>query len=206
MKCEADNCENRLYTSNKTGYCSKHHNQAPSVKIKKKLWELANKKVLPPIYRECVRCKTVFVAKVHNQIRCSSVCHRRDAKIRYGNKRRGCELPSLIDCGICGDSFKPFSIATRYCSKPCKSKAKDQRRAFRWKIKRQKIYDRDGGICQLCGGWVDSNLPYPHRKAFTIDHIIPVSAGGTDEETNLQTAHMDCNSGKGVKQWMSLSS
>jgi 5-methylcytosine-specific restriction endonuclease McrA len=33
--------------------------------------------------------------------------------------------------------------------------------------------------------------------AATIDHIVPVSRGGSDDPSNLQTAHMVCNSAKG---------
>lgn len=54
------------------------------------------------------------------------------------------------------------------------------------------IYERDGGICQLCGEPVD-------RSVATIDHIIPFARGGTHEPANVQLAHGPCNSRKGSK-------
>lgn len=54
---------------------------------------------------------------------------------------------------------------------------------------RFEILKRDGFACQYCG-----------RKApdvkLHVDHIVPVSAGGTDDEGNLATACQDCNLGK----------
>lgn len=49
--------------------------------------------------------------------------------------------------------------------------------------KRQRIFDRDGNKCVQCS-----------RSLFlTIDHIIPVSYGGSDADDNLQTLCSDCN-------------
>lgn len=52
------------------------------------------------------------------------------------------------------------------------------------------ILKRDLFTCRYCG-----------RKApgvaISVDHIIPVSLGGTSTESNLATSCMDCNMGKG---------
>jgi 5-methylcytosine-specific restriction endonuclease McrA len=37
----------------------------------------------------------------------------------------------------------------------------------------------------------------PHPMAPTIDHIVPLSKGGTHEPINCRTAHFLCNSTKG---------
>jgi len=38
----------------------------------------------------------------------------------------------------------------------------------------------------------------PHPKAPTIDHIVPLSAGGDDTKANVQLAHFSCNTRKNV--------
>lgn len=53
--------------------------------------------------------------------------------------------------------------------------------------KRNRIYQRDGHRCQCCGS-VDK---------LTVDHIIPVSRGGDNKDTNLQVLCTDCNQWKG---------
>lgn len=55
-------------------------------------------------------------------------------------------------------------------------------------------------ICQVCGKRVDdSDISNGHiRRMYpTVDHIIPLSKGGTHTWDNVQLAHMCCNSGKG---------
>lgn len=37
----------------------------------------------------------------------------------------------------------------------------------------------------------------PHPKAPTIDHLLPVSAGGDDVRANVRLAHFICNSRRG---------
>ena len=54
---------------------------------------------------------------------------------------------------------------------------------------RTKIFDRDGRVCVYCGSC--ENL--------SVDHILPKSLGGGDEEENLVTSCSRCNSMKGAK-------
>jgi len=57
---------------------------------------------------------------------------------------------------------------------------------------RYKILKRDRNTCQSCG----ARAPDVELE---VDHKIPVSKGGTDDESNLITKCKDCNRGKGDK-------
>ena len=48
-----------------------------------------------------------------------------------------------------------------------------------WQRLRRQVLDRDRRICQLCGG----------PEADTVDHVVPVSQGGTDDLSNLRAVH-----------------
>lgn len=52
-----------------------------------------------------------------------------------------------------------------------------------------RIMVRDGGKCVKCSATED----------LTIDHIVPVSKGGSDEDDNLRTLCRSCNSTKGAR-------
>jgi 5-methylcytosine-specific restriction endonuclease McrA len=63
------------------------------------------------------------------------------------------------------------------------------------RVYRSRIYERDGWICQLCHKKVDKNLKWPHPMSASLDHIIPaVDDASTHEPTNVQLAHLRCNS------------
>lgn len=55
---------------------------------------------------------------------------------------------------------------------------------------RVRVFDRDNYTCQMCGATVEDGAK------LHIDHIIPVSKGGTNELDNLQTLCFECNLGK----------
>lgn len=61
------------------------------------------------------------------------------------------------------------------------------------------VYERDGWRCGLCGGRVPKSKRYPHPKSASLDHIVPVSLGGTHTLANVQLAHWECNRLKGVR-------
>ena len=59
------------------------------------------------------------------------------------------------------------------------------------------IYQRDVWMCGLCYVAVDNELAYPHPMSASLDHIQPLSKGGTHTWANLQLAHLTCNVSKG---------
>lgn len=71
---------------------------------------------------------------------------------------------------------------------------KEQRALMTSKLRRH-IKERDNYTCCNCGNsiYAEPNL------LLEIDHIIPVSKGGTTQESNLQTLCWKCNRNKGAK-------
>lgn len=66
---------------------------------------------------------------------------------------------------------------------------KPKGREKRWN--RTALIKRDGMMCQLCQEPIDS------MDDVTIDHITPVSLGGTDRLDNMRLAHGFCNVERG---------
>jgi 5-methylcytosine-specific restriction endonuclease McrA len=54
------------------------------------------------------------------------------------------------------------------------------------RILEQAVFDRDGGLCQLCHKPVI-------RSVMSIDHIIPIACGGSHTFQNVQLTHRLCN-------------
>ncbi|MBF6368413.1 HNH endonuclease [Nocardia puris] len=55
------------------------------------------------------------------------------------------------------------------------------------------MFERDRWKCHLCKRKVRRSAVVPHPLAPTIDHVIPLSKGGTHEPANCATAHFRCN-------------
>ena len=56
-----------------------------------------------------------------------------------------------------------------------------------------------GGRCFYCGIAMDMSHPRNKPASCTIDHIVPLSKGGTHEIQNIRLACKSCNSSKGDK-------
>jgi hypothetical protein len=63
---------------------------------------------------------------------------------------------------------------------------------------RNEILERNGFTCQLCGAGAGDPDPFnPNRKVrLHIDHIKPLSQGGTNDRNNLRVLCSACNQGK----------
>lgn len=56
--------------------------------------------------------------------------------------------------------------------------------------------------CWLCGEAIDYTLKgvtaQRSPEGFTLDHVVPVSLGGTNSRENSRAAHRRCNSARGA--------
>lgn len=126
-----------------------------------------------------------------------------DPRLRKDGKHRG-SGPQTFSCGRCGDDFtRPAARGQvpKWCAK-CKYMAPFERRRAREKgafvahVNPRAVFEADGWRCHLCGKKVNRNVKVPNLMAPTVDHVIPLNAGGTHEPANARCAHFKCNSGK----------
>ena len=74
-----------------------------------------------------------------------------------------------------------------------KGPARGTRKAISERV-RYEILGRDGFMCQACGRGAKDGAK------LTVDHVIPVDWGGTNDKSNLLTLCEECNRGK--KAWV----
>ena len=129
----------------------------------------------------------------------------------------------MKDCGLIQIQHNP-----RYCSGACKRKATNRKskeckkrsgnfdrgnhrhRArkhgvpYESGITLKKVWKRNNGICQICGkpcDWSDRSWnEYCGPLYPSIDHVVAMANGGWHVWSNVQLAHMMCNSEKGDKE------
>lgn len=121
--------------------------------------------------RKCALCGAPFQCERYSKMKyCSVKCQRKEAHAKYDPRRRAEKRSAVIDTNI---SLK-------------------------------EVYRRDRGVCYICGGETDWNdtiningkiyasINYP-----SIDHVIPLAAGGCHSWENVRLAHLGCNARKG---------
>jgi transposase-like protein len=143
----------------------------------------------------CVTCTKNFEVKRYSQAGywCSKTC-------RADWLRLPVDTPIIWHCNtcaVCHSSFITPYIPHKFCSPPCKYKAKP---TGKWITPhtRMALYHRDGWTCHLCNKPVPQDINYSHDSYNplypSLDHVVPRSHGGTDDPSNLRLAHTLCNS------------
>lgn len=56
--------------------------------------------------------------------------------------------------------------------------------------RRAEIFGRHRGCCHLCAGRIKVG------EAWEVEHVLPLSMGGTDDDDNLAPAHVKCHARK----------
>lgn len=111
------------------------------------------------------------------------------------------EQKSWKICPICGSIFAGYKT---YCSDYCRNQNKwKMKDGYRYLFPLEQVYERDNGICWICGGKCDWN-DYEERDGIIVygnnypsrDHVIPKSKGGVNSWENIRLAHRICNSKK----------
>lgn len=109
-------------------------------------------------------------------------------------------------CRVCGSWFVSHFLDVT-CGSECfdvrkretRRVSRDRRRArkrdaFIENVYRKRVFDADGYRCHICSKKTDKTKQVPHPKAPTVDHVVPLSKGGTHEPANCRTACFMCNS------------
>lgn len=126
-------------------------------------------------------------------------------------------------CAHCATEFSTKAPTQKYCSVKCNGDSlrlpdsKDRLRQRRAAASRKRalravsgrkvmgrwrrICERDGWNCWVCSLKIDPSLLPPHRLSGTADHVVPLSAGGSDADDNLRAAHFTCNSRRGAARF-----
>lgn len=93
-------------------------------------------------------------------------------------------------CRECGTSIDSGSRRQSWCSRECVDAYVDRKRPVR-----EIIWERDHGICALCGKqcgqgfWGSSKWEHEWEA----DHIIPLVEGGAHAEDNVRTLCISCH-------------
>lgn len=148
----------------------------------------------------CDCCGVVFVSRFKADC-CGLSC---SAKMTH--ERRPCTRSCLV-CGV--DFSAKADPRNVYCSRACLERRRNKaRRAYlnHWnrvrsgkiaeapvKIDPVSVFARDNWTCWLCHSPVSRTAAAPHPRSATVDHVVPVSKGGSNDAGNLRCAHWSCN-------------
>lgn len=169
----------------------------------------------------CPVCGKNFETHQEKQKYCSSECAYKESLIKQKREKLLNFVPELRICKECGNTFetKLHEQNRLFCCNKCASKywnrvAKTNKnvairgaKVFDRNISLKKLAERDNNICYLCGASVDWNDKEITAEGHTIsgpnypsiEHVIPVSRGGTHSWDNVRLAHRRCNSAKHCK-------
>ena len=169
--------------------------------------------------RICRWCGQEFESVYPNKVYCSNECCYNGNLRMKREQWAAAYVPRTITCKECGTVFTTESGATRsvFCCQSCAEKherriehSTERHKQYRRESKRRRekqlaagfvekvtyesVYQRDNGICQICGLPVHPTKGIDNNWDGTIDHIEPLSTGGKHSMANCQLAHRICNS------------
>ena len=158
------------------------------------------------INKQCQWCSKDFTTTYPNKIYCSDECgyagNLRDKRLEWADEFdpkffncKECNVEVITECGKPFSTFCSIGCQEKYIKRNYKLRRKEQmQNAYREPVSYKKIFKRDNGVCGICGLAVLNDKTPTNLWGATIDHIIPLSQGGTHEPSNCQLAHRLCNS------------
>ncbi len=160
-------------------------------------------------WKKCTICDDVFFSK-WNVPYCSSECR------QIINRKRARKRPDSMPCRDCGcvfvrwngEEFISGSTRCRECQKAWHKRSAKRGKARRKLLMRghpieyietineEDVFCSQLWTCGICSEPVDYRLPAGHALSAELDHIRPLSKGGSHTRKNVQCTHRCCNGAK----------
>lgn len=155
-------------------------------------------------YQQCKHCDKQWITK-RNQVYkyCSGECRRKDNYKPVIYKKK---------CAECSNFFDTTRTRKKFCCVECsnryKHRADEYRRRIKmiengevhWSISIERLLKRDGNKCYICNELMNKGSDYNDDDYPNIEHVKPLSKGGTHTWDNVKLAHRKCNMEKGIKE------
>lgn len=153
----------------------------------------------------CEVCNNTFISMYQGAKYCSDHCYKESIALYRST------------CEVCGERFKGRKgRANKFCSRKCYHESLNNggyiphkainsttdyssyKRAGRFGVEREyinvhEVFENYNWVCGICNKKVDKTIPYPNTLSASLDHIKPLSKGGTHTYNNVQLAHLGCN-------------
>jgi len=169
------------------------------------------------VQKQCAVCGTAFQTGNQKHRFCSKHCRLYFAgeeskrKWREQQQQKFPDGTKTVVCEWCGKdrTFKIGESSVNAYHPDCRAEAqraryriktvKRQSKTKVWRISPEQVVKEYGETCHICTKPIDIALKRTHRYGLTVDHLVPLSRGGTDDMSNLRPAHWICNVHKSDK-------
>lgn len=206
--CGLPRCERPvLSVQSQALYCSREHtHKARDLRTQQRIREDPERRERERQRNQGrVRDREAYFENYYRRRRLVTRRRRANEKLARAKQGRPSGTPWYFgQCLRCGETFLAKAYGgclPSYCSDQCQANTCKERRALRKRLAyiepvyRRQVFERDDWECQLCGLHLQANDHTRHDYA-TIDHIIPLAAGGLHSMANVQAACGRCNSHK----------
>lgn len=163
--------------------------------------------------RVCKVCNKKYKGTPMGSRFCGSECAYIFNYDRY-KKRRNIYNKTCLECG---KHYSTTGAKSKYCTPKCGVKFNQRKAELRrrkriisngkvnWDISIERLMKRDKSICYLCKDKCDIKDAQTTEEGHfvvgpkypSVDHVIPISKGGTHTWNNVKLAHHICNTFKG---------
>lgn len=155
-------------------------------------------------YNHCKVCGKEMPIQNRKGAYCSQECRKQGLKKNQPKPKKQIRLYKK-ECRTCGKEFETHYSFAAFCSDTCRHRHDSRNYKKRLRkcaekdktITLEKLFERDGGVCAICGKVLQLGGNKLSADAPTIDHVKPLAKGGVHIWENVQLACRHCNSSKG---------